>query len=400
MSMYGIGVVLLISLLTGRYGPAGTVAAAGSVGLALSGPVIAKLADQHGQRRVLLPQLAVFAASMTALVACAQVRAPFWTLLITGVVSGASMPSLGTMVRTRWSALVGTDPRRLHTAFALESVADELVFVIGPALAALLATQFLPASGVAAAGLFCIAGTIAFTAQRATEPAAVPSPRRATAPEPPAGPDPAAGPALVRAGGWRRALGRRMPSLPAPGLVTLAPVFLLLGATFSMIDLSTVAFATERGARPLAGVVLGTYALGSAVGGLWYGSKHWRAGLGRRFTIALACAVCGFTTYWAMPGLAPLAVAGFLASLAVAPALASGFAILERQAPPHRKTEAMAWLGSTISVGVAFGSAAVGRIIDAHGARWGLAAAGAAGLAALLTCLAGARRLATDRPAG
>ncbi len=38
MSMYGLGTVLLIALLTGRYGQAGTVAAAGSVGYAVFGP--------------------------------------------------------------------------------------------------------------------------------------------------------------------------------------------------------------------------------------------------------------------------------------------------------------------------------------------------------------------------
>lgn len=243
MSMYGLGTVLLISMLTGRYGAAGTVAAAGSVGYALCGPIVAKLADQRGQRRVLVPELVIFAASASAFVACAQLRAPFWTLLVTGVVSGASVPPLGSMVRARWS-----------------------------------------------------------------------------------------------------------------------------------------------------------YAAGSAVGGLWYGSRRWRAGLGKRFTVALACAVCGFSAYWAMPGLAVLAGAGFLASLAVAPALSAGYAIQEGQAERNRRTEGMAWLGSTISVGVAGGSALVGRIIDAHGSRWGLSAAAAAGVLALIVCLAGAGRLATARP--
>ncbi len=54
MSMYGLGTVLLIALLTGRYGEAGTVAAAGSVGYAVLSPVIATRADRLGQRRVLL----------------------------------------------------------------------------------------------------------------------------------------------------------------------------------------------------------------------------------------------------------------------------------------------------------------------------------------------------------
>ena len=113
---------------------------------------------------MLLVQAAVFALSSAVFIGCAELGAPFWTLLMTGILAGASMPSVGTMVRTRWSTLVDGDERRLHTAFALESVNDELIFVIGPALVTLLATQFIPASGIAAASLLCVGGTVLFAA--------------------------------------------------------------------------------------------------------------------------------------------------------------------------------------------------------------------------------------------
>jgi len=372
MSMYGLGTVLLIALLTGHYGQAGVVAAAGSIGYAVFGPVIAKRADRLGQRRVLLVQAGVFAVSSTVFVGCAELGAPFWTLLVTGSLAGASMPSIGTMVRTRWSTLVDGDERRLHTAFALESVNDELIFVIGPALVTLLATQFIPASGIGAAILLCIGGTVLFAMQRRTEPALRPRP------------------APLALG----QIARRQ--LPAAGLVTLAPAFLLIGAMFSSIDLSTVAFATELGHRPVAGVILGTYALGSAVGGLWYGSRHWRAPIGRRFTITAALTVLGVSTFWAVPGLLALDAVGFVAGLAISPTLMTGYAILERQAPPHRRTEAMAWLSSTISVGVALGSAVAGHIIDAHGARLSFAFAACCGAAGVLICIAGLAKLKTE----
>jgi MFS family permease len=374
MSMYGLGTVLLIALLTGRYGEAGTVAAAGSIGYAVLSPVIATRADRLGQRRVLLVQTAVFALSGVVFVTCAELRAPFWTLLVTGLLAGASMPSIGTMVRTRWSKLVDGDAQRLHTAFALESVNDEFIFVIGPALVTLLATQLFPASGIGTAALLCIIGTLFFATQRRTEPTPRPKPRPK--------------PQLVRSVSW--------PSLPAAGLVTLAPAFLLLGAMFSAIDLSTVAFATELGHRPVAGLILGTYAFGSAVGGLWYGSRHWKAPLGRRFAITAALTVAGVSTFWAVPGLLVLDAVGFIAGLAISPTLMTGYAILERQAPPHRTTEAMAWLSSTISVGVAFGSAFAGHITDAHGARWSFAFAACSGAAGVVICVAGLSRLRTE----
>jgi MFS family permease len=378
MSMYGLGTVLLISSLTGRYGLAGTVSATGAVGYAVVSPLFGRLADRRGQGRVLSWQAAVFALTAATFIGCAELRAPAWVLLVTAITAGAFMPSVGSMVRTRWSAQLDGDAPRLHTAFSLESVNDELIFVIGPALVTFLATRLLPASGVVAASLLCVIGTLAFAAQRRTEPARVHDPARAAA-------------RTGSAPGRKRKLD--MPTLPARGLITLAPAFLLLGAMFAAMDLSTVAFATERGHRVTAGLVLGTFALGSAVGGLWYGTRHWRAPLGRRFIVTAALAATGISTFWAMPGLLALAAAGFLAALSVAPTLIAGYGILEGQAPEHRKTEAMAWLSSTISVGVALGSAVVGHVIDAHGARWGLALAGAFGCTGVVTCLAGYRAL-------
>lgn len=365
MSMFGLGTVLLIASVTGRYGLAGLVAAAGSVGYAICAPQAARLADRFGQRRVLRPLAVFFAAAVAALIACAQWRAPLWALLVTGAIAGASMPSLGPMVRTRWSALLGDSPQ-LHTAFSLESVADEAIFVIGPAVVTLLATEVHPAAGVAVAMVACVAGTLLLAGQRRTEPPALIVPGAAAAP----------GSVVV-----------------APGLITMAPVYLFLGAMFATIDLSTVAFAQSRGHKPLAGFILGAYALGSAVGGLCYGSRAWAAPAHRRFAVTLCVVAAGSATFWAVPGLAVLAVVIFCSGLAISPTFITGFSLIGQQAPAGRRTEAMAWLTSAISVGVAAGSAAAGQIIDAAGARWGYAFAAGCGAAAVTSCLLGLRRL-------
>ncbi len=374
MSMYGLGTVLLIASITGRYGTAGLVAASGSVGFALLSPYVAKLSDRFGQGRVLLTQVAIFTVTCAIFITCAELRAPLLVLLAAGTASGACMPSMSSMVRSRWSSLLREDQRGMHAAFALESVNDEIIFVIGPALVTLLATQVFPAAGVGAAGVLVITGTVLFAFQRRTEP----EPR----------PHPAAEPAQPRF---------RLPKTPAPALLTLAPAFLVLGIMFSSIDLSTVAFASELGHRPLAGLVLGTYALGSAIGGLWYGSRHWRSPLGRRFIITAAITVAAMISFSVMPGLLALAGVCLFAGLPVAPTLIAGYAILEQQADPHRRTEAMAWLGSTISVGVAAGGAIAGHIIDGHGARVSYVFAAGCGTLAVLICLAGRAKLRTTR---
>jgi MFS family permease len=371
MSMFGLGTVLLISASTGKYGVAGAVSAAGSLGYAFSTPQVARLVDSRGQRRVLLPLLTVFAVATAALIAAVEVRLPAWMFFVPGAIAGATMPSLGTMVRARWSALLAGSPR-LHAAFSFESVADELCFVIGPAAVTLLATEVFPAAGVGVAALLCLGGTLWFAAQRNTEPVATRAARPA-----------------ARSG--------RVHGAPAPGLFVLAPVYFLLGAMFVSIDLSTVSFAQHFGHKPLAGLILGTYALGSATGGLWYGARQWQAPAETRFAVTLTLTVLGVATFWAQPNLVTLTCGIYLCGLTIAPTLIAGFSLLEAQARPGRRTEAMSWLSSGIGVGVAAGASAVGFILDAHGPRVGYAFAAACGVASAATCLLGLRRLRSPK---
>ncbi len=375
MSMFGLGTVLLIAALTRRYGLAGVVAAAGSVGYAVAAPQFAKLADRYGQRRVLRPQVLVFTAATAALMVLAEARAPLAVVVVSSLLAGAAMPSIGPMVRARWSVLLaGTT--RLHTAFSLESVADEIIFMVGPVIVAVLATDVYPAAGLAAAVALCLVGTVLFTAQRRTEPA----------------PRPRAGGVTTTAG--RLPATARVARRPrAAELATLVPVYALLGAMFAAIELSTVAFAGEHGHMQLAGLVLGVYALGSAAGGLWYGSRHWRSPLPRRLVITLGLMTSGVAMFWWQPGFASMVPVIFVAGVAIAPTLITGYSLIDHLAPPEHRTERMTWLSSAIGVGLAIGAPAAGRLIDLSGARAGYLLAAAFGAAAFVTCLAGLGRL-------
>jgi MFS family permease len=380
MAMLGLGTVLLISAQTGHYGVAGSVAASGSLGAAFCAPQIARLVDRLGQRRVLMPLCGVFALAVTGLVLAVQLRAPDWTLFIPGALAGASMPVLGPMVRARWSALLAGTPW-LHTAFSLESVGDEVCYVVGPAVVTLLATQVHPAAGVIAAAALCLAGTLWFASQRDSEPATRRSLVQEDSPERP-----------------RLTPATRRFSLAAPGLIVLAPVYVFLGGMFVSVDLSTVAFATSFGHKPLAGLFLACWAFGSGVGGLWYGTRNWRAPSWQRFAVTLVLTVGGVWTFGAVPNLITLAAVQFLCGMAIAPTLIAGYSLMEEQAWPGRTTEAMTWLSTGIGIGVACGATAAGFILDAFGARWGYVFAASCGSASVLLCLAGLRWLAGPAP--
>src|ERR1700722_4206511 len=192
------------------YGLAGSVSAVGSLGGAACAPQLGRLVDRVGQHRVLIPVCVTFAFAVAGLTAAVALHAPDWTLFACGIVGGATMPQTGPMARARWSALLAGSPR-LHTAFSLESVADELCFVIGPAAVTLLVTQLHPAAGVGTAALCALAGSLWFASQRSTEPPLV----DADVMPAPGGPRPASG-ARVRPA--------RRARLAAPGPRRVVPL--------------------------------------------------------------------------------------------------------------------------------------------------------------------------------
>jgi MFS family permease len=362
MSMINLGIILVVSAATHSYAIAGAVGATGQLCYAFTAPLAGTLVDRLGQRRVLRPLISVFSVGAVAFIVCAQLRAPLWTLFLTAALFVATMPSLGSMVRSRWSALLGDSPL-LHTAFSFESVADELIFVTGPALVTILATELVPVTGIAVAAALAVTGTLLLVGQRATEPP--PRPRG-------------------HAGGR---------AIATPGMPVIMAVFAGLGAMFGTIDLSTVAFATEHHHKPLAGLILGTYALGSATGGLWYGARKWRAPMHRRFLITLAGMIAGVAPLWAIPNVPTLFGVIFFCGLSISPTIIGGYGLIERKMPTGLLNEGMSMLSTAIGLGLAAGPPLAGRLIDAHGARWGYLFALACGTLALAAGLLGARRL-------
>src|SRR4051794_10910226 len=169
MAMYPIGIVLIISARDGRYGFAGALSACYVFGNAVGSPLLGRLVDRYGQRRLLLPCGAVHAAGVITLAVLLEADAPDWTLVAPAVVFGFSYLSVGSLVRARWAHQVAGGPQ-LSTAMSIESVLDELIFVVGPLIATLLATQTEPVLVLYVAIGLIVGGTLWLAALRATEP--------------------------------------------------------------------------------------------------------------------------------------------------------------------------------------------------------------------------------------
>jgi MFS family permease len=363
ISMRALGAVLMISQLTGSYGLAGAVAAAALLGEAVAAPRLGRLVDRFGQRRVLLLSLAVHSVGTFALVISAQLSAPNWVLLATAALSGAAALQVGSLVRARWSALVGDSPV-LEAAFALESTLDELIFVLGPALVTALALGVAPGAGLLGALVLTIVGSLGLALQRRTEP-------------------PLAG---------VRDLSERS-AISTPGLRVLVGTFVAAGVIFGTLDVAMVAFTGQVGAPAAAGPLLALVAAGSLLAGLAYGARSWRWPLDKRFVASVVVLWGGTVPLALAPSVALMTPASILAGVAIAPTLIAGFTLVQKLVPSGALTEGLNWMITALGVGAAVGAWTAGLIADGAGGDTAFLIAVVAGGAAVIVAACGRGRL-------
>ena len=371
ISMTGIGIVVMLSELRGgSYGVAGAVSAVLALSAAALGPQVSRLVDRYGQRRVARPAAAAALTSAAALLACARLEAPDWTLFACAVGMGV-MPSTGSMVRARWAYLYSDRPERLHTAYSLEAVLDEVCFIAGPILSIGLATAVLPEAGVALAGVFLLVGVLLFTAQRRTEPPVHPAAHAGTG-------------SVVR----------------STGLQVLVLTFVATGAVFGAVEVVTVAFAEHQGHKAASSLVLAVYALGSCLAGVVFGTLRPKGSMARRFLGGVAAMAVGMVPLLLVAelmhgtgALVGIGAALFLAGLSISPTMITAMALVERMVPAAQLNEGMTWTTTGLAAGVALGSSTAGWVVDGAGSATAYWVPVAASLFALVTAVAGLPRL-------
>ena len=164
--MMSLGIVLALNHLYDNWTIAGTMSAAYVLAMSCVTPFYARAFDRFGQARVGRLALAVQIVAMLAFAFAALVRVPIPLLFVLAIIMGLTQFSFGALVRTRWSyALRGVEDgeQLLNTAYAMEAAIDEIVFILGPILAAWLATSVHPVSQLFVPTVACgIGGTIFF----------------------------------------------------------------------------------------------------------------------------------------------------------------------------------------------------------------------------------------------
>jgi MFS family permease len=366
IAMTGLGIVLLVQAGTGSYAVAGGVSASFMVANAVMAIVQGRLIDTLGQFLVLTIASTVYGTSIGLLVWSVEGDWPIVTSYLAAAVAGGVMPAIGSCVRARWSHVLDV-PAEVQTAYALESVIDEAIFIVGPILVTVLATTVHPAFGLGTAAVVGLLGGLAFAVQRGTEPPPHPHDRTA---------------------------GSRAP-MPWRTILPLAVVFAGLGVLFGAAEVTTVAFADEQGAKAYTGVLLALWALGSLVAGVVTGAITWKQGPGHRVRLGAIGMACAMAPLPFVGSMSLMGIVLLVGGVAIAPTLIAGLTLTERSVHPSRLTEGMAIMHTGLVAGVAPGAAVSGYVIDHAGASAAYFVCVAAGVCAALA----AQLLPRERPA-
>jgi MFS family permease len=345
----GITVTLHVVLQLDRgYGAAGLVGAAITVGAALGAPMVGRMIDRHGVR----PVLAVTTVAEALFWSVAHAL-PYPALLATAFLNGLLTIPAFSLTRQSIAALAPETHRR--AAYALDAMAVELSFIIGPALAVVVATSISPRVAMIGIGTGIVLGGIGLLILN-------PRTRDPDAPV-------AAGPPPKR----REWLSARLLAVLA---VAAATTLVLVGT-----DVAIVAVLRESGQLEWGSAVLVLWGLYSLIGGFGYGAAP------RALPPYLLLALMSLTT---IPvGLAGgdwwwLALAMVPAGLLCAPTLTAAADAVSRLTPATVRGEAMGWHNSANTIGLAIGGPLAGAVIDATAPPWGFAAVGAIALAVAL----------------
>ncbi|RST17612.1 MFS transporter [Streptomyces sp. WAC05374] len=360
-----IAIMVFIRAEGGSYSLAGALAAVYGIGNAIGQPLLGRAVDLYGQPRVQLPAAVVSALGMALLVLAGT--DPLVLAYGAVAVAGLFTPPLEGGLRALWPSVLGREDR-VHRAYAMDAVAQEVMFTVGPLLVTLFVALWSPAAALLVINAIGVLGALSVVLSE---------PSRA----------------------WRSAPREAhwLGALRSPGLLALLASFFFVGLALGSITVAGIAYAEDHGNASVYGWLMAALGLGALIGGAVYGARHWAGAPERRLRVLVGLLALGYLPLMLTPGVAAMTALAALAGVFLAPAIACAFLVVDRHAPRGTVTEAFSWLVTTFGVGAAAGTAVAGPVVQLSGTPASFAVASAGGFVALLVLLATQRVLAVPR---
>lgn len=338
IGMTTVLIVLLFNQSTGSFALAGVAVAANSIGFALVSPLFGKLADR-GYTVYVLIVVGISQPIVTGLfVASVTGGWPAYVSIGLAAATGVTYPPVGAITRAGWDRML---PGHLHrAAYGAEALLSELLYIIGPMLAALTLIVSGPAFGLVVGSVCVAVGSVLL----------------ALTPE-------------IRRTRTAASTAERKPgSMWSLGSAAIIAVSTGMGAAFGMLEVGIPAFAAGFARGDVVGaMLLAVWSLASVVGGIFYLRVHLRASMQTQLLVLLGGNVVGFAVLGIAGTPIVLAALLFIGGLLMAPAAAAELSVASVVATPGRRTETFTWLGTGAYVGGAAGAVIAGFLIEALG---------------------------------
>ncbi|MFJ3441936.1 MFS transporter [Streptomyces sp. NPDC086081] len=357
-----IAIVLFVRAEGGTYSLAGALAAVYGVANAVGQPVLGRLVDLRGQPRVQLPAAVLSALAMAAFALSGLGSLPLAYLAVAA--AGLFTPPLEGGLRALWPSVLRREDQ-VHTAYAMDAVAQEVMFTVGPLLVTLCVSLWSAQAALLVLNVIGVLGALSVV---------VSPPSRA----------------------WRSAPREAhwLGALRSAGLLALLAAFLFIGMALGSITVASVPYADDHGGDAVYGWLMAALGFGALVGGAVYGARQWAGEPARRLRVLVALLVVCYLPLMLMPDAVPMVALTALAGVFLAPAIACAFVLVDRHAPRGTVTEAFSWLVTTFTVGHSVGTGVAGPVVEAGGAQWGFAVPAVAGGVSLLVLAATGRVVA------
>ncbi|MFE7274817.1 MFS transporter [Streptomyces sp. NPDC057623] len=357
-----LAIVLFVRAEGGSYSLAGGLAAVYGVANAVGQPVLGRLVDMYGQPRVQLPAAVASAVAMAGFALVGTGALPLAYAAVAA--AGLFTPPLEGGLRALWSSVLHKEGQ-VHTAYAMDAVAQEVMFTVGPLLLTLCASLWSAQAALLVVNAIGVLGALSVV---------VSPPSRA----------------------WRSAPREAhwLGALRSPGLLALLASFLFIGMALGSIAVAAVSYADDHGGDVVYGWLMAGVGLGALLGGVVYGARQWGGEPARRLRLLVALLAVCYLPLTLMPGVVAMTLLAVLAGVFLAPCIACAFVLVDRHAPRGTVTEAFSWLVTTFTVGASVGTGLTGPVVEAGGTLWGFAVPSAAGAVSLLVLLATGRVLA------
>ncbi len=187
-----IAIVLFVRAEGGSYSLAGVLAAVYGVANAVGQPVLGRLVDLKGQPRVQLPAALLSAAAMSvfAYAGTGSLVVAYAAVALAGLFT----PPLEGGLRALWSSVLPKE-EHVHRAYALDAVAQEVMFAVGPLLVTVCVSLWSAQAALLVLNVIGVLGPCPWSSRRPPGPGA---PRR------------------VRRTGWARCARRASSRCSAP----------------------------------------------------------------------------------------------------------------------------------------------------------------------------------------